>query len=628
MLSLFKLGSTKNVDQKHERISRNFGLPKDTYESYESHDSRKRSDRFNTHPMNNHATNLSRHISNSKEQNRHRTTEKAPKTFNKFEAEKIEFLKEFAMQYGYNGKIDSIRENEYPQLKGAVYLDHSGATTYAKSILTSYHSDLTRNLFGNPHSNNPSSSLTSHRVEQVRLRILQHFDANPEDYQVIFTPNATGAIKVAGEMFPWTNKTKFMYLRESHNSLVGLRRYAEEFGSRITDSVDENRKKLNTNKSKYLVLLDAAAFLTSSMVSLADKENSPDFVVMSFYKIFGFPTGLGALIVKSELAPILKKRYFGGGTIQAVAYDRPWQKFRTDLSERYEDGTINFLDIISLQHAFTVTERIYTSFRLIKPHVTSLITYLDRRMRALKHWNGMPVVAIHSDHDYSDNVRQGPVFNFNVRKPDGNWVGYGEVEKMASVNGIHLRSGGLCNPGCVSRWVDLSPDDVIHNYKLGKICGDDKYIFNNKIQGAIRISLGAMTTIDDILTWLHFFQSYYVETASPELVPEKHTTPKTQFYKQDTYNSQIELKGSRTVIKSKKPNVSSPNLLLQLHEDMVLKSQQQEKLLGDNRKQYRPTANASGIIEHFCRLANDNETNNLTSRQALEIRGAEVNFQD
>ncbi|CAG8746882.1 5390_t:CDS:2, partial [Racocetra fulgida] len=428
----------------------------------------------------------------------------------------------FSSQYGYNGKIDSIRENEYPQLKGSVYLDHSGATAYAKSVLDSFTNDLTNNLFGNPHSYNPSSQLTSQRVELIRARILRHFNANPGEYQVIFTQNASSAIKLVGEAFPWTfGQSSFRYLREAHNSVIGLRRFAEENNSpdiqAITEddlettfkniqegSINDNLhpeinheinhdtvynlfaypvqcnfsgqrfpliwtkiiKKSDSDKSKVLVLLDAAAYVATSPLSLADKDISPDFVAISFYKIFGFPTGLGALLVKTELTPVLKKRYFGGGT--------------ENLSDRYEDGTINFLEVISLEHAFNSMERIYTGFHFIKNHVTALSAYLYRQMNSLRHWNGSPVCVIHANNDFSDSSIQGPVFNFNVKRADGSWIGYLEVEKLASVSGIHIRTGGFCNPGCLSRWVNVKSDQVIANFKTGKVCGDDHDIYNGK----------------------------------------------------------------------------------------------------------------------------------------------------
>ncbi|CAG8566047.1 15232_t:CDS:10, partial [Acaulospora morrowiae] len=479
--------------------------------------------------------------------------------------EKSKFLEEFSSKYGYNGTINSIREIEYPKLKEVTYLDHSGSTIYSKSSVISYTNDLMNNLYSNPHSKNPCAQHTSHRVEQIRARVLRHFNANPGEYQVIFTQNATASIKLVGEMFPWTaNQSGYKYLRESHNSLIGLRRFAEEINSPDIQAVIEsdmkklfshkdltnfnfmNRKtteksneiiynlfaypaqcnfsgqrypltwstqikQLDTENSKILVLLDAAAYLTTSTLSLADKDVSPDFITMSFYKIFGLPTGLGALLIKSELKPLLRKRYFGGGTINAIAYDKQWQEFREDLSGRHEDGTINFLDIIALDHSFDVMERLYTNFGFVREHVTSLITYLSRKMISFHHWNDLPVCVIYSDRDFSDNTQQGPVLNFNVRRADGSWVGFNELEELASVNQIYISAGTHCNPGSMARWVNISGDESMANYKAGKICSDDKDIFNNKPTGSIRISLGAMSTIEDIIIWLDFFKKYFVE---------------------------------------------------------------------------------------------------------------------
>ena len=40
---------------------------------------------------------------------------------------------------------------------------------------------------------------------------------------------------------------------------------------------------------------------------------------MSFYKMFGFPTGIGALLVRNDVSNIMKKTYFAGGTVVAVS---------------------------------------------------------------------------------------------------------------------------------------------------------------------------------------------------------------------------------------------------------------------------------------------------------------------
>ena len=47
----------------------------------------------------------------------------------------------------------------------------------------------------------------------------------------------------------------------------------------------------------WSVCLDAAAWVSSSPLDLS--QYRPDFVVFSFYKLFGYPTGLGALLVRN-----------------------------------------------------------------------------------------------------------------------------------------------------------------------------------------------------------------------------------------------------------------------------------------------------------------------------------------
>jgi selenocysteine lyase/cysteine desulfurase len=64
--------------------------------------------------------------------------------------------------------------------------------------------ELRSHMFGNPHSANPSSSMTGDKVEEVRDLVLKYFNADPAEYQVVFTRSATGALKLVGETFPWS----------------------------------------------------------------------------------------------------------------------------------------------------------------------------------------------------------------------------------------------------------------------------------------------------------------------------------------------------------------------------------------------------------------------------------------
>jgi molybdenum cofactor sulfurtransferase len=40
---------------------------------------------------------------------------------------------------------------------------------------------------------------------------------------------------------------------------------------------------------------------------------------LSYYKIFGYPSGLGALLVRRGASQILRRKYFGGGTVLACS---------------------------------------------------------------------------------------------------------------------------------------------------------------------------------------------------------------------------------------------------------------------------------------------------------------------
>ena len=67
------------------------------------------------------------------------------------------------------------------------------------------------------------------------------------------------------------------------------------------------------NERKWYLLLDAASYVSTNPLDL--EACQPDFVCISFYKIFGYPTGIGALLVKCSSMDILTKKYFGGGTV-------------------------------------------------------------------------------------------------------------------------------------------------------------------------------------------------------------------------------------------------------------------------------------------------------------------------
>lgn len=355
--------------------------------------------------------------------------------------------------------------------------------------------DMMSNLYGNPHSASPSSQLSTNRVEDVRLRVLQFFNADPEDFDIVFLANATAGIKLVMDAFrEQEGGFSYSYHKDAHTSIVGVRENA--VASRCLDdqdverwlaggedmalenvpylfaypaqsNLDGRRLPLSwTGKARCLqasapiyTLLDASALVSTSQLDLSDIKTAPDFTVLSFYKIFGFPD-LGALIVRKDSGAILQKRkYFGGGTVDTVlSVKEQWHVLKeSSLHETLEDGTMPFHNIMALDAAIDTHKELYGTIDRISRHTSFLAKKLYNGLISLRHANSEPVCIMHSKGFASkhDIDSQGPIIAFNVRNSNGAWVSNTEFERLASVKKFHIRSGGLCNPGGVATALNL-----------------------------------------------------------------------------------------------------------------------------------------------------------------------------
>lgn len=109
-------------------------------------------------------------------------------------------------------------------------------------------------------------------------------------------------------------------------------------------------------RGKWRVLLDAAAFVPTNRLDLG--RYKPDFVSISFYKMFGFPTGLGCLLVHNRAVDSLRKVYWGGGSVVMAMTSQPITIFKMNPCAKYEDGTLNFLSIQALNPGFDSFEEL------------------------------------------------------------------------------------------------------------------------------------------------------------------------------------------------------------------------------------------------------------------------------
>ncbi|EGI67561.1 Molybdenum cofactor sulfurase 1 [Acromyrmex echinatior] len=477
--------------------------------------------------------------------------------------------------------------NEFSRLKDECYVDHAGTTLYSDTQIRNVSANLHGSLYTNPHST--GSSLTQDIIERMRYRVLSHFNTNPDEYSVIFTSGATASLKIIAEGFRFTtdenNKLatsshsgSFVYIQDNHTSVLGMRdvvatrgadviclNHDQAFkvlGQRLTTIHDSNEKR-NSNSlfvysaqcnfsglkyplkwisdthagalsvfakkpsTRWYVLLDAASFAATNKLDLSIYK--PDFVCLSFYKMFGYPTGIGALLVKNKSSDVLDKMYYGGGTVDiALSFERFHRK-RQILYQRFEDGTVPFLSIASLQYGFEILSKL--TMDQISKHVFSLAKTLHHSLLILHHCNDKPVVKLYSDSDYEDRKSQGGIVTFNVMRSNGEYVGYMEVLNMAAIFKIHLRTGCFCNPGACQRHLSLSTKDILQNYEAGYTCGGIADLINGKPTGALFIypikSCGAYEITD---SWnlnskgLEYDREWMIMTSSGTCLTQKHYT--------------------------------------------------------------------------------------------------------
>ena len=429
--------------------------------------------------------------------------------------------------------LRTLREREFARLDatGQVYLDHTGSALYPASLVEAHAELLRSGVFGNPHSRSPASHASTAMVERARRRVLEFFSADPGEYSVVFTSNATLALKLVGEGYPFTSASRCVLTADNHNSVNGLRAYAEAHGAdvryallgsdlRVADIEGElagaDRSAGNllafpaqsnfsgvkhplewielAHEMGYDVALDAAAFVPTNPFSLA--ELRPDFVAVSFYKMFGFPTGVGALIARRSALGKLRRVWFGGGTVRfASVQSRVHIPYRD--AAGLEDGTPNFLDIAAVPAGLDFLDGL--GMARVQRHVRALTEHLLDELAALRHENGAPLVCIYGP---ATADGRGGTIACNLLDEHGRGIDCRYVEQAATAAGISIRTGYFCNPGAAEASFELPPVDAKRCYE--ELAGDDftlrqfSVCLQDKPVGAVRISVGLSTNEADV----------------------------------------------------------------------------------------------------------------------------------
>lgn len=451
------------------------------------------------------------------------------------------FLRKYPA-YKNTQAIDDLRKSDYARLDAGehVYLDYTGGGLYAESQLQKHQQLLRENVFGNPHSTNPTSIAATHLVERAREYVLKFFNADPDEYLAIFTPNASGALKLVGESYPFPNG-RYLLTFDNHNSVNGIREFAHARGADVTyipimlpdmrvDASHLERELARPSKSGHNlfaypaqsnfssvkhplewieqaralgwdVLLDAAAYAPTSKLDLSKVK--PDFVPISFYKIFGYPTGLGALIARKFALAKLHRPWFAGGTI-TVASVQGDKYYLAEGAPAFEDGTLDYLNIPALEIGLRHIESI--GYDVIGERVKTLTGWLLENLTAMTHSNGVPLVRVFGP---TDTEGRGGAITVNFYDKNNRAFDHRFIESEANRVNISLRTGCFCNPGAgeialgISR-VELDVCFTRPEHKDVMSLDEFRKCIDGKSSGAVRISVGMVTNFNDAQALLAF----------------------------------------------------------------------------------------------------------------------------
>ena len=383
--------------------------------------------------------------------------------------------------------------------------------------------------------------------EGVRSKVLDYFKASAEEYAAIFTANASAALKLVGESYPFGPGDRYLLTFDNHNSVNGIREFARSKGATISYAplslpamtVDEAALQdslashdagahnlfaypAQSNFSGvqhplewidqahdlgWDVLLDAAAFVPSNRLDLGRRR--PDFVSISFYKMFGYPTGVGCLLARRQALAKLHRPWFSGGTI-TVASVQGDKHYFAEGGAAFEDGTVDYLNIpavkIGLEHLDSV------GVETIHERCRCLTGWLLEQLLSLRHANGRRLIRLYGP---TSAEGRGGAMTMNFYDGRDQVINHLEIEEAASSANISLRTGCFCNPGGGETALELSKTELIGCFsgtseaERPRFTPEDfRLCIDGKSTGAVRVSVGLASNFRDVYRFVEFARGF------------------------------------------------------------------------------------------------------------------------
>jgi len=451
--------------------------------------------------------------------------------------------------YAGTASLDRLRTVDYARLDdlGHTYLDYTGGSLYPESLLRRHFELLSGNVLGNPHSHNPTSAASTTLVEQAREAVLSFFGASRDEYEVIFTANASSALKLVGEAYPFEPGGHLLLSYDNHNSVNGIREFARRRGAMVTyvpvtnpdlrldehllaealaHTASRGRRLFaypaqsnfsgvqhplawvdSAHDQGWDVLLDCAAYVPTNRLDL--QAVNPDFVALSFYKMVGYPTGVGALLARRQALAKLERPWFSGGTISlASVQGEGWHRL-APAPAGFEDGTVNYLSLPAVTMGLEYLGSI--SVETVHLRVTILTQWLLEEMLALEHSNGAPMVRLFGPRDTD---RRGATLAFYLLDPDGRVYDVYQIEALAGAQRISLRTGCFCNPGDGEIAHEIEREEMAACFEESRALVTFEQCYRiiqdatGKVPNTVRVSLGLASNFADVLQLVGFVAGF------------------------------------------------------------------------------------------------------------------------
>ena len=370
----------------------------------------------------------------------------------------------------------------------------------------------------------------------------------------IFTPNATGALRLVGEAYPFHSGDRFLLTFDNHNSVNGIREFARARGAEttyvpsvapelrvderlltryLTDTIGDHHNLFaypaqsnfsgvqhplewieQAHGHGWDVLLDAAAYVPTNRLDLG--RWNPDFVAVSFYKMFGWPTGVGCLLARGDALAKLERPWFSGGTIVAAFVQREYYQSAPGAAH-FEDGTVNYLNLPAIEIGLRFLDRI--GMETIHARVRALGSWLLDVLGSIRHTDGSPAATIYGPPGWG---RRGATIAFNFLHPDGRVVDERYVDRVARRHKISLRTGCFCNPGAGEVAFTISRETLVGG-EFGEGMTLDDYVRQIGLPsgGAVRASLGIASNFSDVHRFARFACEFVDLAGVPSDLPAR-----------------------------------------------------------------------------------------------------------